>query len=348
MTIKPLLPLLLFSSTFCLLAFDDASGGLSPNSGVVLEIDGNKLTLADFEQKHPFSLFQARNSLYQAENKVLDDFATEYVLDQEAQKEHVTVDELLDRQANSVVSKEEPSEEALRLYYEGIDSKEPYEKMRAGILDHIRQNRILKAKTAYVQGLRAKATVVFHLTAPRATVSLSDTPVRGVAANAPVTIVEFADYECPYCQQTQAALDKLETEYKGKVAFAYKDMPLPMHPHAQKSAEAAHCAGVQGKYWEYHDMLFANKKLEIAQLKEDAGALKLDTKAFDQCLDLGEQAGAVKAQASEAQNLQLQGTPSFFVNGQLFAGTFTYEQLRMIVDEALKTSSAPVTEAAKR
>jgi len=347
MMTKSLLTLLLFSSALCLLAFDDASGGLSSSSGVVLEIDGKKLTLADFEQKHPFSLFQARNSFYHAENKALDDFATEYLLDREAQKEHVTVDELLERHANSVVPKEEPSEDALRLYYEGIESKEPYESMRAGILDHIRQSRILKAKTAYVQSLRSKATVVLSAAPPRANVSLKDTPVRG-PANAPVTVVEYADYECPYCQQVRPALDKLETEYKGKVAFAYKDLPLPMHPHAQKAAEAAHCAGAQGKYWEYHDMLFATKKLEVSQLKEDAGALKLDTTAFDKCLDSGEQLGAVKAQYIEAQNLQLQGTPSFFINGQFFSGTFTFEQLRGIVDDALKASSAPVTEAAKR
>jgi len=347
MMTKSVLLFSLFSSTLCLLAFDDTAAGPSSNSGVVLEIDGTKLTIADLEQKHPFSLFQARNSLYQAENKALDEFATEYLLEQQAQKENVTVEEMLERHANSVVPKGEPSEEALRLYYEGIESKEPFEVMRAGILEHIRQGRILKAKAAYVQFLRAKANVVIRVAPPRATVSLKDTPVRGVAANAPVTIVEYADYECPYCQQAQPALDKLETEYKGKVAFAYKDMPLPMHPHAEKSAEAAHCAGAQGKYWEYHDLLFASKKLEISQLKEDARTLNLDTAAFDKCLDSGEKAEAVKAQFAEAQTLQLQGTPSFFFNGQFYSGTFTYEQVRRIVDEALK-ASAPVTEAAKR
>ena len=348
MMTKPFLPLLLFSSSFCLLAFDDTSTAPSSNNGVVLEVDGTKLTLADLEQKHPFGLFQARNAFYQAETRALDEFATEYLLEQQAQKEHVTVEELLERHANSVVPKGEPSEEALRLYYEGIESKEPFEAMRAGILEHIRQSRMLKAKTEYVQTLRSKAHIAVSAAPPRAAVSLKDTPVRGVAANAPVTVVEYADYECPYCQQVQPALDKLETEYKGKVTFAYKDLPLPMHPHAQKAAEAAHCAGAQGKYWEYHDMLLATKKLEISQLKEDAGALKLDTKAFDKCLDSGEQAEAVKAQNAEAQSLQLQGTPSFFINGQFFSGGLTYEQLRGIVDEALKASSAPVPEAAKR
>jgi protein-disulfide isomerase len=348
MTIKSFLPILLFSSTLCLLAFDDASGGPSSSSiGVVLEINGTKLTLADMEHKHPFKLFQARNTFYQAESSALDEFASEYLLEQEAQKEHVTVEQLLDQQANAAIPKEEPSEEALRLYYEGIESKEPYEAMRAGILDHIRQSRLLKARAAYVKELRSKANVIVALPPPRALVSLKDTPVRG-PENAPVTITEFADYECPYCQQTQSALDKMEAEYKGKVAFAYKDLPLPMHPHAQKAAEAAHCAGVQGKYWEFHDSIFSSKKLEISQLKEAADALKLDTVAFDKCLDSGEQAQAVKAQVTEAQNLQLQGTPSFFINGQFFSGTFAYEQLRTIVDEALKASTTPVAQASKR
>jgi len=348
MMTKSLLTLLFFPTALCLFAFDDTSTAPSSNNGAVLEVDGTKLSIADMEQKHPFGLFQARNAFYQAETKALNEFATEYLLEQEAQKEHVTVEELLERHANSVVPKGEPSEEALRLYYEGTESKEPFEAVRAGILDHIRQSRMLKAKTEYVQTLRSKAKIAVSVAPPLAAVSLKDTPVRGVAANAPVTLVEYADYECPYCQQVQPVLDKLEAEYKGKVTFAYKDLPLPMHPHAQKAAEAAHCAGAQGKYWEYHDMLFATKKLEISQLKEDAGALKLDTAAFDKCLDSGEQAETIKAQNAEAQSLQLQGTPSFFINGQFFSGGFTYEQFRGILDGALNASSAPVTEAAKR
>src|SRR5207244_5422354 len=124
----------------------------------------------------------------------------------------------------------------------------------------------------------------------------------------------------------QPIIDKLTAEYSGKVAFAYKDLPLQMHPRAQKAAEAAHCAGAQGKYWEYHDQLFANKQLYIPQLKESALALKLDTKAFDKCLDSNEQTEVVKAQMTEGQALQIQGTPSFFINGRFFSGVLSYEQ----------------------
>src|SRR5208282_5343363 len=104
-------------------------------------------------------------------------------------------------------------------------------------------------------------------------------------------------------------------EYKGKIAFAFRDVPLPMHSHAQKAAEAAHCAGAQGKFWQYHDMLFSTKQLDLAQLKEHARALNLDGTAFDTCLDSGATADVVKAQLAEGQALHLEGTPSFLING---------------------------------
>ena len=173
----------------------------------------------------------------------------------------------------------------------------------------------------------------------RVEISLKNTPLRG-NANAPVKIVEYADYECPYCQQIQPTLEKLEAAYPGKVAFAYKDVPLPMHSKAQKAAEATHCAEAQGKYWEYHDALFQSKQLEVPQLKEQARGLKLDSEAFNKCLDSGAQAGVVKSQLGEAQTLQLQGTPSFFINGQLFAGNLAFEQFRAVIEEELNAAKA--------
>jgi protein-disulfide isomerase len=170
--------------------------------------------------------------------------------------------------------------------------------------------------------------------------------VRGVP-DAPIVSVEYSDYECPYCQQTQAALDKIEAEYKGKIAFAYKDFPLPMHPHAEKAAEAAHCAGVQGKYWQFHDQLFKTKQLEVAQLKESARALNLNSKEFDECLDSGSQAEAVKTQSADGKSLQLQGTPSFLINGRFFNGGLSYDDLHGIIEEELKSASAPVKQAAR-
>jgi len=196
-------------------------------------------------------------------------------------------------------------------------------------------------KAAYVQSLRSRAHVAVRLAPPRAQLAVGSAPMRGASVPV-VTIIEYADYECPYCQQIQPTVARLEAEYKGRLAFAYKDVPLPMHPNAQKAAEAAHCAGAQGKYWEYHDLLFASKQYDLTQLQEHARALKLDGQAFDQCLGSGAQAERIKEYVAEAQSFALPGTPGFFVNGRFISGAADYEMLRRVVEEELSAVSSSV------
>jgi len=329
---KTILTLTLLPLSAILLASDSASKGGSA-AAVIAEIDGIKLTRAEFERRNASRLFQARNSYYEAERKAIEEYLDQYLLERQAEKEKTTVDQLIERHVTSKISGN-PSDEALRFYYEGLDTKESFEEVRGKILDHVRQRRIAKAKAAYTESLRAQSSVVISLSAPRVQVSLNDAHVRG-PKDAPVLLVEYADYECPYCQQIQPALDRIHAEYKGKVAFAYKDVPLPMHANAQKASEAAHCAGVQNKYWEYHDLLVSKKQLDLPRLKEIARELKLDVAAFDKCVDTGERAAVIKAHMAEAQSLGLQGTPSFFINGRFFSGALSYEKLREVIEEEL-------------
>jgi protein-disulfide isomerase len=305
----------------------------------IVEIDGVKLTLGDFEAKRPGGLFQARNNYHEAERRAIDEFVNQWLIEREAAKEKVSVAELLERNINSAGFKT-PSEETLRVYYEGVDTTEPFENVREKILEAIRTRRIARTKNAYIESLRSKAKVVLALDPPRAPISLKSNALRG-PADAPVTIVEFADYECPYCQQIQPAVEKLIKEYSGKVAFAFKDLPLPSHAHAQKAAEGARCAGVQGKYWEFHDQLFANHQYDVPKMKDIAVELKLDAKAFNTCLDAGQQNEAVQADFNESQVLGLPGTPAFFVNGRLINpnGAVSYDIIRRLVDEELALSA---------
>jgi predicted DsbA family dithiol-disulfide isomerase len=337
---------LLFSTALILCAADNDAGRVASGDTLLVEIDGVKLTLADFEGKRPAGLFQARNNFFEAERKAVDDFVNEYLLKREAEKEGLTTDALLERHVNAGGFKQ-PSEETLRVYYEGVDTTETYEAVRDKIIEAIRTRRLAKARTAYLQSLRNQAKISFLLAPPRAPISMKDTPVRG-SAKAPVMIVEFADYECPYCQQIQPVVDKLLADYQGKVALAFKDLPLPSHAHAQKAGEAAHCAQVQGKYWEFHDLLFSARQFEIPELKDTAKKLKLDVDSFSKCLDSGAQAETVKTQFDESQVLGLPGTPVFFVNGRMINpnGTVSYDTLRQLVEEELaaqpgKASASP-------
>jgi protein-disulfide isomerase len=153
-------------------------------------------------------------------------------------------------------------------------------------------------------------------------------------------LVEFGDYQCPYCQQIHPEVNKILAHYGDKVSFAFHDFPLQMHAQAQKAAEAARCAGAQGKYWNFHDALFENgKKLDVPQLKDQAQKLSLDAAKFDKCLDSGEQAGAVAKDAAEARRLGLSGTPTFFINGHLFPGPLKYDALRDTIDKELASNT---------
>ena len=303
------------------------------NSAVVAEVNGDKLTVADLEQKEATELLQSRYKYYQAERKALDDLIDQHLLEVQARQENLTVDQLLKREVNSTL-KADPTEDQLRIYYEGVDTDQPFEAMREQILQHIREARYNKARAAYVKSLRSHAQITIAMTSPSAPVEVSRSPVRG-NRDAPVVLVEFADYQCPYCQKIHPDLEKLQKEYGNRLALVYKDYPLPMHPYAQKAAEAARCAGNQGKFWEFHDMLFAGKKLQPADLKEQAHTLNLDEQQFDKCVVEGLAAADVAKDADEARSLGITGTPSFFINGHFFSGVLSYAALRDIVEQQL-------------
>ena len=302
-------------------------------SDVVAEIGGRKVTRAELERKKAGRLLQARNQFYLAEREALKQFVDERLLEEKAQAEHLSVEQLVERDITSRVT--DPTEDQLKVYYEGLDTEEPFPAVRDKILSHIREVRAGKARAEYLKALHNQYSVLITLSPPTAEVSLDGAAVRG-PQNASVTVVEFADYECPYCQQIHSDLKKLMQQFDGKMAFAFQDCPLPMHRHAVKAAEAARCAGAQGAFWEYHDLLFEKGgKLEVAQLKEYARSLKLDGGQFDKCLDSGEQAAAVQKGLHDAKELGITGTPSFFINGHFVSGAVKFQDLREMVDREL-------------
>lgn len=314
-------------------------------SDVLSEINGEKITRAELEEKRGKALHQPRYQLFTAEQKALDEIIADRLLEKEAQRQKLTVQQLIERNVKQAVK--EPTEDQLQLYYELSKSKEPYEAVRGKILDIIRQNRESKALTAYIEKLRAAANVVVTLAPPKAEFDVSKSPRFG-SSTAPVQLVEFADYECPYCQKVHPYIKKLREEFAGKVSVVFKDLPLPNHPKAQKAAEASRCAGAAGKYWEYHDLLFSGGGLDVKQLKQYARELGLDGARFDQCLDKGEYTAAVQSDLTEAQELGLNGTPSFFLNDQFFSGAVDYESLRDMVNKELARKQSRGSEISQK
>jgi len=172
----------------------------------------------------------------------------------------------------------------------------------------------------------------------RITVSADDDPVKG-SENAPVAIIEFSDFQCPYCGRFYSqTLPQIEEKYikTGKVKFVYRDYPLSFHQFAQKASEAAECADEQGKFWEYHNKIFENQQsLSIANLKKWALDLSLDSNKFDTCLDSGKYEEEVEKDFQDGSVAGVTGTPAFFINGILLTGAQPFENFRAIIEVEL-------------
>jgi protein-disulfide isomerase len=304
------------------------------NTNPVLAIvNGRAITESELQQRQGAKLLKARDQYYLAERDALNQLIDDVLLETEARREGITTDRLLQVHVKSPVR--DPTEDQLQFFYEGMHTETPYEDVRAKVLESIRERRMAKARSEYAKSLRNEASVKILLEPPTAQVAIESAPVTG-PANAPVKIIEFADYECPFCQRLYPNLKRVQAEYKDQVVVAYKDFPLPMHKHAEKAAEAARCAGEQGKYWEYHDLLFGgNLGLDPAALKEYATTLSLNVAKFGGCLDSGLEAESVNKDKAEGEQLGLSATPSLFINGHFVSGVPSYEELRDIIAQQL-------------
>ena len=178
-------------------------------------------------------------------------------------------------------------------------------------------------------------------------IALGKAPVKG-PANAPVTIVAWSDFECPFCSRVVPTLKALEEEYKGKIKVAFKHQPLPFHPNAKPAAAAAMAAHEQGKFWEMHDKLFANQRaLDRASLEKYAQELNLDMGKFKAALDSGKYNEMIEADSAEGSRVGANGTPTFFINGRTLVGAQPIEAFKRVIDEELKKGPGAVAKEQK-
>ncbi len=167
------------------------------------------------------------------------------------------------------------------------------------------------------------------------TIAASASPTRG-AATAPVTVVVFSDFQCPFCSKAENTVKELEAAYPGKIRFVFKNSPLPFHDHARLAAKASLAANEQGKFWEYHDALFAHQQeLDRPALERYAEDLRLDMRRFRAALDDARLDSVVEADITEAHRLDVKGTPAFFVNGRPIVGAQPLTVFRARVDQVL-------------
>jgi protein-disulfide isomerase len=319
-------------------AVDPAATGLN---APVAKIGTEVITAGEVDKSIRGELNDMEQRTYDLRKSALDQLINQKLVEAKAKAANKPVDDFLRAELAPKVS--EPSDEESRALYERAKAagqvKEPFDQVKAQIAQFLRRQKSEAVLAQYLEQLRADSKVEVLL-APYlpAKVEVAATgPSKGPDA-APVTIIEFSDFQCPYCAKAEATVkDLLELEkYKGKIRLVYRDYPLPSHNLAPKAGEAAHCAGDQGKYWEFHDRLFAaTPKLEVTDLKAYARDLKLDEGRFSKCLDSGEKAKVVADHFKAGNDAGVRGTPAFFINGRLISGAQKLEAFTALVDAEL-------------
>ena len=270
----------------------------------------------------------------------LDRMIDQRLIDAEAKKRGVSSDQLLDDEAAKRV---EVSDADVKAFFDQHGERwgdRKFESEAAGIRSYLERQKGNEAAQAYVAELRLAAKVSMLLEQPR--IALTGRGHTKGPEDAPVTVVEFSDYECPYCRRAEPTVAQVLSEYAGKVRFEYRHFPLEsIHPKARGAGEAAACADEQGRFWEFHEQLFAEgAELAEANLVEHATQLGLDVKTFQACLAEGRGRARVDADLAAGEAAGVTGTPAFFVNGVPFSGAIPIEEFRKAIDAELAKGAA--------
>ena len=285
-------------------------------------------------------LHKCQTDAKRQQHQVLEDTTRNLVRDRllqaEAKAQGLSTDQLLAREVQGKVAP--VTEEEVESFFEANKSQIPnrsFEQVSSQIQGYLEQQRLSQAYQDYMAALEGKYHVTYELEPFRVAIDTAGEPSRG-PAGAPVTIVEFSDFECPSCAKLEPILDKIREHYGDKVRIVFKQFPLNIHPHARKAAEASLCAQAQGKFWPFHDAVFADQEaLETEDLQAKAEKAGVDPAEFFTCLTSGAQAEAVRQDMREGTIAGASGTPALYINGRTILGTVTYESLAATIDDEL-------------
>jgi protein-disulfide isomerase len=303
-------------------------------------VDGKAITMTDVESVAADEL-RAANMQYQKEyfritEQAVNQIVARRLLEAEASARHMSVEQVL------AEAKVEPvSDEEVARFYEQNKAQieasgKPKEQNSAEVRSYLENQSQAKARQALLAGLQQKHAIVMLLEPPRVEVAGTG-PARG-PANAAVTIVEFSDFECPFCMRLQASLAQVVEKYGDRVRLVYRQFPLSFHPDAQKAAEAALCANDQGQFWAMHDAMFADQKgLAVDELKKKAAKLGMKAAAFDACLDSDKHAATIAADIKDGSAVGVTGTPTVFVNGISMSGAQPFEAIAKVIESELQS-----------
>jgi protein-disulfide isomerase len=303
----------------------------------VAEVNGAPILASELERKVAGRLSRLRQEEYEIRRRGLDELIAERLIAAEAAKRDLSSDEVVRREVDAKA--ETPPAARVEAIYEenrerfaGLSRADAVARVRELLGERARAQR----RASWEKDLRDGARVEVRLEAPRIGVAIPESAPSTGPADAPVTIVEFTDYQCPYCHRAQLVIDELLERYSGRLRLVHLDFPLDGHPGAVPAARAARCAAEQGRFWDYHrGLMTVPGALDPADLARRASNLRLDAPAFEACLSSGRHDEAIRASVRQGEELGVTGTPAYFVNGRMLSGARPIEAFAELVEDEL-------------
>ena len=304
---------------------------------IAATLDGVPITITAVDQRIAAQLMRLRQEQYEFRAQALDAMLDQQVLDREASALKLTTDQLIDQRVSAKLTPATPAEiDTFYVHNRGQMAGRTLEQSSESIAAALKSSRLAAARADYVRTLRKRYKAHVLLEPPRFAASPDDDPSRG-APSAPITIVEFSDFQCPFCTRAEDTIDQVLAQYGDRVRLVFRDFPLSIHPLAEGAAIAADCAREQGKYWEMNRALYANQsKLSAPDLAATAATLGLDVERFNACMASPESRAEVAKDTADGQALGISGTPTFFINGVMIVGARELEVFTRTIDRELE------------
>lgn len=295
--------------------------------------------VAMIQESGRFRGLRLRDAMYEARRLALETLVAERLIETDAARAGVTGAALLEREvARTVVSVTDRDVDEWYLANQSRVGGAAFEQVAEKIRQALQMQRREEAKARYVERLRAATEVSVYLVPPRESIGVAEDEPSAGPAGAPVQIVMYSDFQCPFCAKVGSTLKKVRDTYGDSVRLVFRDFPLgSIHPRAAAAAIAARCAHEQGRFWEYHDRLFASaNRLEDRDFAQHATDLGLDVGHFTACTQDSRAAGIVTGNLTSGERLGVSATPAFFVNGRFLPGAQPFEAFKRVIDNELE------------
>jgi protein-disulfide isomerase len=311
-----------------------------PAPGVVAKINGHNITEEELIGDDKIDFFDLKKKEYDLRMERLNQLIIEKMVGDQAKKANMSLDDYLNKKVVGDV-KVSDSEYKKFVKEKNVPESQLTPQLKERIMGYLTQMKKQEAVQAYIAKLTKNNPVEVYFKKPKLMVNVD--PGKGPwwgGKDAKVTVVEFSDFQCPYCAQGAQRVHELKKKYGNKIRFVYRQFPLPpqMHPNARQAAEASLCVNEQGmdKFWKYHDLMFKNQdKLDdagLAKMAKEAGA---DPAKFEDCYKNKKYSKAVEEDMAYGEKLGVRSTPTFFINGQMINGALPVENFSEIIDEEL-------------